>query len=178
MATTTNYGWILPTVGSDVNTWGTVLNNLLNVDTTVDSIDTVVNAISVVADAAMPKAGGIFTGDIELAAGARLTEDQTAMGASEVDWALGNLFTRTLANGANTLTFVNPPTSGKFQAITLELKQGISGNSTVTWPATVRWQDGVAPTLSTSSSKKDVLVFYTYDAGSNYIGAHSITEPS
>ena len=111
MATTTNYGWILPTVSSDVNTWGTILNNLLNVDTTVNSVDTVVNAISILASAAMPKSGGIFTADIELAVGARLVEDQSVMAASEVDWAVGNFFTRTMANGANTLTFANPPTS-------------------------------------------------------------------
>ena len=178
MATTTNYGWILPTVGSDVNVWGTVLNNLLNVDTTADSIDTVVKAISDIADAAMPKAGGIFTGDVEYAAGSRLIEDDANMGALEADWALGNFFSKSLANGAQSITFTGYPSTGKVQFISLVLTQGGAGNSTVSWPAEVEWQDGAAPTLSVTGAGQDILTFFTRDGGTTVYGAHAITDPS
>jgi len=141
-------------------------------------IDFELNAVSVIASAAMPKAGGIFTGDVEYAAGSRLLEDDTAMAALELDWALGNFHSKTLANGAQSITFANYPASGKVQFITLGLIQGAAGNSTVTWPASVQWQDGIAPTLSVTAAGVDVLVFFTRDGGTTVIGAHSITDPS
>lgn len=178
MATTPNYGWILPTVGSDVNVWGTVLNNFLVVDTTADSLDTVMQAVSDVADAAMPLAGGVFVGDVEYAAGSRLVEDDANMGALEADWALGNFFSKSLANGAQSITFANYPSSGKVQFVTLLLTQGGSGNSTVTWPTAVEWQSGIAPTLSTIAGGQDILTFFTTNGGSIVYGAHAITDPS
>lgn len=173
MATTTNYGWILPTVGSDVNTWGTVLNNLLNVDTTVDSVDTVVNAISVIASAAMPKAGGEFSGDVSFAAGARLKETETVPAALEIDWAAGNFFTKNLSAGNNTFTFANLPADGDVQFITLNLRQPSGGNGTVTWP-TVYWQDDIAPTLGTIGYDWDIITFFCYN-GDVVVGAHALT---
>jgi hypothetical protein len=169
---TTNFGWDLPIVGGSVNTWGTILNTL------AQDIDDDLQLVKTTADAAMPKAGGIFTGDVEYAAGARLIEDDTIMAALEADWALGNFFSKGLSSGNNTITFTNYPTSGKVQFITLELRQPSGGDGTVTWPAAVDWQDGIAPTLSATSLGKDILVFYTRDGGTNVIGAHSISEPS
>jgi hypothetical protein len=59
---TTNYAWALPTVGASIGVWGTLLNALLGDD--VAGVDAVVKAVSVVANAAMPKAGGSFTGAV------------------------------------------------------------------------------------------------------------------
>jgi hypothetical protein len=42
------------------------------------------------------------------------------------------------------------------------------GAHTITWPASVNWSNGVAPTLTTSGT--DILVFYTYDGGTEYYG--------
>jgi len=173
---TTNYGWPLPNVGGDGGSWGAMIRTYIGDDVT--GVDAIVYAISVVADAAMPKAGGIFTGDVEYAAGSRLIEDDTAMAALELDWALGNFHSKTLANGGQSITFANYPASGKVQFITLGLIQGAGGTSTVSWPASEQWQDGVAPTLSTTAAGVDVLVFFTRDGGTTVIGAHSITDPS
>jgi hypothetical protein len=42
------------------------------------------------------------------------------------------------------------------------------GNFTTTWPASVQWAGGIAPALTASGT--DILVFYTYDAGTTYYG--------
>lgn len=174
---TTNYSWVLPVVDGSANVWGELLNSIFS-GTSPDGLDEVIKAVSDVADAAMPKAGGVFTGDVEYAAGSRLIEDDTAMAALAVDFALGNFFSKTLANGAQSITFANPPSSGKVQFITIELTQGSNGDSTVSWPAAVDWDQGSAPTLSTTATGKDILGFYTRDGGTTYIGAHAITDPA
>lgn len=56
--TTTNYGWLKPTIGASANTWGNNLNGDL------DGIDSTVFGVSGVANAACPKAGCTFTGGI------------------------------------------------------------------------------------------------------------------
>ena len=45
---------------------------------------------------------------------------------------------------------------------------------TQTWPASVRWQNGTAPTLTRGEANVDVLVFMTDDGGTNWRGAVSI----
>jgi hypothetical protein len=85
--------------------------------------------------------------------------------AITVDLVDGNFFSATV-NQATTFTFSNPPTSGDFGTFVLELTNG--GAHTVTWPTSVDWPGGTAPTLTTSG--KDQLVFTTRDAGTNWYG--------
>ena len=181
---TTNYEFELPDVGADAGAWGTALNRIFGAEAgdgnigAGGGIDALLKTGFDGIAAAMPLGGGVFTGDVEYAAGARLIEDDAVMGALEVDWALGNFFSKQLANGPQTFTFANYPDSGKVQFITIYLKQGAAGTSTITWPAAVDWQDGEPPTLSNDALGVDVIVFFTRDGGSNVIGAHSISEPS
>lgn len=72
--------------------------------------------------------------------------------------------TFTLSGGNATFTFSNPPKAGTL--ITIVLVQDGTGSRTVTWPASVKWSGGTAPTLTTTASKRDVFTF-VYD-GSNY----------
>jgi hypothetical protein len=55
-----------------------------------------------------------------------------------------------------TLTF---PTAAAGRSFTLVLKQDATGSRTVTWPGTVQWPAGAAPTLTTTANKRDVLTF-------------------
>lgn len=57
-STTPNYGWTLPTNNADDDTWGTLLN------ANWSALDGALYAVSNTAGAAMPKAGGSFTGSI------------------------------------------------------------------------------------------------------------------
>jgi hypothetical protein len=72
--------------------------------------------------------------------------------------------------GSTTFVFANPPVSvtgaagGAAGGFVLELQNG--GAATVTWPGTVDWPGGTAPTLT--SSGFDVIVCITDDAGTNW----------
>lgn len=96
------------------------------------------------------------------------SETKVAMGANDVDLSAGNVFTKTIS-GATTLTFSNPPASGKAGAFTLILTNG--GSATVTWPTSVDWAAATAPTLTAAGV--DVLTFTTIDAGTIWYGIAS-----
>jgi hypothetical protein len=85
-------------------------------------------------------------------------------GSITIDLNTANNFSRTVTS-TTTFTFSNPPT-GKAFGFTLALTNG--GSAVITWPATVNWSSGVAPSLS--SSGIDILLFYTYDGGTSYYG--------
>ena len=74
--------------------------------------------------------------------------------------------------GNCTFTF---PTVLAGASFTILLKQDGTGSRTVTWPATVKWPSGTAPTITSTASKLDKYVFtsdgtnwYGSDAGKNY----------
>jgi len=82
--------------------------------------------------------------------------------ADTIDWTAGNKQKSTLT-GNCTFTFTAP--SGPANLI-LKLIQDGTGSRTVTWPATVKWPEGVAPALSTAASSVDIVSLY-FD-GTNY----------
>lgn len=91
--------------------------------------------------------------------------------ATTIDLENGNVHTATIG-GALTLTFSNAAASGDASTFLLELTNG--GSSTVTFPASVDWPGGTAPTLT--SSGVDILVFYTRDGGTTWHGVVSSTD--
>ena len=88
--------------------------------------------------------------------------------AATINLRLGDSFTHTLSENV-TYTFSNPPASGKLAVFILKVVQDSSAR-TITWPGTVDWAGGTAPTLSTGSGDVDIFVFLTVDGGSNYYG--------
>ena len=94
-----------------------------------------------------------------------LRETQAAIGASNLDLATGNFFSKTIA-ATTTLTVSNVPASGTVQSIVLDLTNG--GAFAVTWWTGVKWGSGVAPYLTVSG--RDVLGFFTYDGGTTWTG--------
>ena len=81
------------------------------------------------------------------------------------DLSVANFFSATL-DQASTFTFSNPPASGDFGAFVLELTNG--GAFVITFPASVDFPGGTAPTLTASGV--DQLVFTTRDGGTTYFG--------
>jgi hypothetical protein len=77
-----------------------------------------------------------------------------------------NTIIRYTLNGNCTFTF---PTTTAGTSFTLELVQDATGSRTVTWPASVRWPAGTAPTLTTTASRRDVFTFLCTD-GSTWFG--------
>jgi hypothetical protein len=79
------------------------------------------------------------------------------------DLAVANFFSATL-DQACTFTFSNPPASGDFGCFVLELTNG--GAFVITYPASVDFIGGTAPTLTAAGV--DQLVFTTRDGGTTY----------
>jgi hypothetical protein len=81
------------------------------------------------------------------------------------DLAVANFFSVTI-DQTTTFTFSNPPASGDFGAFVMEITNGAA--FVITFPASVDWPGGTAPTLTASG--KDQLVFTTRDGGTTYFG--------
>lgn len=87
-----------------------------------------------------------------------------------LDLSTANIFDLTLDDNC-TLTFSNPTSAtNRATSFTLILRQGGSGSYTVTWPASVDWPSGTAPTLSTAVSSVDMFNFITVDNGTTWLG--------
>jgi hypothetical protein len=98
------------------------------------------------------------------------TAPSSSSGTLELDLENGNHFEVTLTESISTLTLSNPPASGKAGAFTLAITQGGSGSYTVSWPGSVKWAGGSAPTLTTDVGSVDILTFITYDGGTTWYG--------
>jgi hypothetical protein len=81
-----------------------------------------------------------------------------------IDWTVSNKQKVTLT-GSSVYVFTDPAGTCNLM---LKLIQDGTGNHTATWPASVLWSGGTAPTLSTGSNAIDIVSFY-FD-GTNYFG--------
>ena len=90
-------------------------------------------------------------------------------GTRAIDLASGNVVSATLA-GNTTFTFTGA-TASTACSFGLYLTQDGTGGRTVTWPASVRWAGGVAPTLSTGAGALDIVVFETINGGTTWYGS-------
>ena len=91
----------------------------------------------------------------------------SSAGSATINWKNGNKASITLIENV-TFTFTAP---SKPCNILLKLVQDAIGSRTVTFPSSVKWAGGTAPTLSTAANSIDIVTFY-YD-GTNYYGTAS-----
>ena len=94
----------------------------------------------------------------------------TGDGTTTVDWKLGNHIDFTFGAFNETFTFTAPANPAVF---TMSLKQDGTGSRTATWPATVKWAGGTAPTLTTTATTGYDLISFRYD-GSYYYSTISL----
>ncbi len=119
-------------------------------------------------------AGGYFTGsnvETVLQELGALVDGVTAhgnTGATETFAATTGVHTATL-NANCTFTFT-ALASGLASGMVLILTQDGTGSRLVTWPGSVVWPGGVAPTLSTAAAAVDVLTFLSTDGGTTWFG--------
>jgi hypothetical protein len=91
-------------------------------------------------------------------------QNAVAMPAGDMDLALGQVFSRTIAANT-TFSFSNVPGG---RAVTVVLHLTNAGSRTNTWPASVKWAGGAAPTLTAAGV--DILVFFTDTGGTLWHG--------
>jgi hypothetical protein len=149
MANTTRFNIEIPDTGADSDIWGNILNAYLN------SLEQLVT----------DKRGDTVTGDLKVTTYNTLAQTVSVTGTTTLNLATANYFQGT-ATAAATFVFSNPAASGRAHDFVLELTNG--GNFTITWPASAKWPNGLAPTLTTNGV--DFLVFVTDDGGLNWRG--------
>jgi hypothetical protein len=94
------------------------------------------------------------------------TSPTIATGTLTLDLASSTFFKVSLNAAITTLTISNAPASAA-AAFTLEFTADGTARA-VTWPASVKWPAGTAPTLTSTSGKTDTFVFYTTDSGATW----------
>lgn len=96
------------------------------------------------------------------------TTPTISAGALTLNVALSTAFRVNLNASVTSLTISNPIASGSLSSFTLILD--ITGAYTITWPASVKWANGSAPTLSSVNGKVDILSFLTTNGGTTWYG--------
>lgn len=84
-----------------------------------------------------------------------------------LDLSTGSAFNVSLNANITTLTISNVPTSNNIATFVLVFTADGTPRS-VTWPASVRWTDGTPPTITATLNKRDVLAFFSTDAGTSW----------
>jgi len=153
---------------ANVTAAGALMDSELTSIASVKALDQGVATADSPTFAGIDVTGEVAAGSIAISGG--ITEDaETLTGtATTIDLSAATNFTHTLT-GATTYTFSNPAATGNASAFSLKVIQDSTAR-TITWPASVDWAGGTAPTLTTTSGGVDVFVFYTIDGGTTYYG--------
>lgn len=94
----------------------------------------------------------------------------------DIDYDVAQWWDITLSEDC-TFTISNPPDPLTVGELVVVIRQGIGAPFTVTWPASVQWDDGdglpggAAPTLNTAASAQDVITLVTFDGGVTWGGS-------
>jgi hypothetical protein len=119
-----------------------------------------VDGLQTALDAKLPSSGGTLDAYKETSVSATVGTTTYTVNCNTT-----NTFKLTMT-GNPTIAFSNVPTSGTVFSLTLVLVHS-GGARTVTFPASVKWQGGTAPTLS-ASGDTDIITLFTMDGGTNW----------
>jgi hypothetical protein len=72
--------------------------------------------------------------------------------------------------GNVTFTYSNPVAAGNSTSMTLIATQDGTGGHSMTWPASVKWDSGVAPVPTTTALAVNIYTFFTIDGGTIWYG--------
>lgn len=95
------------------------------------------------------------------------TVETGVTGGKTVSLATSNVFDHTLS-GATTYTFSGVPSSPAAASLTLIIRQPATAVA-ITWPASVKWSAGSAPTFA--DSEIAICTFITRDGGTEWLGS-------
>lgn len=111
------------------------------------------------------KTGGTMTGTIAM----NLNEEGNSSTALTIDWTASNKASMVLTGNA-TLTFTAPADASN---LVLLISQDATGSRTITWPASVKWPGGIAPTLTGTASSVDIVSLF-FDGTATFYGASGL----
>jgi hypothetical protein len=109
-------------------------------------------------------------GTADLKAYTEGTQSYNATTTLVINCSLGTIFPITMNNSITSLSFSNVPSAGKAFSLTLFITQAGGGFKTIAWPASVKWSDGVQPTLTTTDAKTDIVTLITFTGGTTWFG--------
>jgi hypothetical protein len=95
------------------------------------------------------------------------TSPAISSGTLTLDLSGSNFFKVSLNAAITTLTISNVPSNSMASAFTLEFTADGTARA-VTWPASIKWPSGTAPTLTSTNGKSDTFVFYSVDGGTSW----------
>ena len=87
----------------------------------------------------------------------------TAASTTNIDLSTGNVFTINLGSNITTLNLTNPAIG----TYLIKLVQDATGARTISFPAAWKWAGGIAPTLTTTANKLDIVTL-VYDGTTYY----------
>lgn len=90
-------------------------------------------------------------------------------GVLTLDLSAANVFDVALNGAVTNFSFTNPFATGTAHGFTLVFTADGTARA-VTWPASVKWPNGTAPTLTSTSTKRDFFTFMTMDGGTTWAG--------
>ena len=162
MPVTTNFSWTTPIEDASAGIWDTILNTLF------DEIDDDLNDVKTVADAALPKAGGTLTGNVNFVTGTtKISAKGSASGAVTLDLATSDYFTVT-KTGNLTFYFSNWPGSNRAEFIIVMVDN--NGSTGAVTFSGVSWHDNVAPTIRGVGVQG--FLFWSHNNGNTVYGKH------
>lgn len=96
------------------------------------------------------------------------TSPTISANALTLDCSLGTYFKVEL-NANCTITISNPPATGRVLGITV-IFTADGTVRTITWPGAVVWASGVAPTMTGTNGKRDIITLITENGGTTWFG--------
>lgn len=98
-----------------------------------------------------------------------VTTPAISTGTLTLDLSGSNNFNVSLNANITTLTISNVPTTGTGAVFVLRFTADGTARS-VTWPASITWVAGTAPTLTSTNNKRDTFIFESFDGGTTWAG--------